>query len=404
MMILKLAWRNLWRNKRRTLITSSAVFFAAFLSIAMNSIQDGMHKQMIQNVVGYYSGYVQIHQDGYWDEQTIDNTFTVEEQVQKVANDHPSVERSVPRLESFALAIAEDVSRPAMVVGVDPELEDQFTKLQAKLIKGDYFAPNGQEVIVAQGLTEKLKIGLGDTIILLGQGYHGVTAAGKYPITGIMKLGSPELNSRLVYLPLQAAQEMYGAPELLTSLALDINTPDKSEQVAQKLQEDLPEGYEVMDWKSMMPELVQLLEADKGGNVIMLGILYLVVGFGIFGTVLMMTAERKYEFGVLIGIGMKKIKLAATVLLETIFISLIGVLAGSFFAFPLVAFFHYSPVYLEGLKEAYEQYGFEPVLMTSIDLGIFVNQAIIVLVISCLISIYPAFRIMKIDPVKAMHV
>lgn len=403
-MILKLAWRNLWRSKRRTLITSSAVFLAAFLSIAMNSLQQGMHEQMIQNVVGYYSGYVQIHQDGYWAEQTIDNSFAVETGIQKIVNDHPSVERSVPRLESFALAIADDASRPAMVVGVDPELEDAFTKLQAKLVQGNYFSANSQEVIVAEGLAEKLEIGIGDTIILLGQGYHGITAAGKYPITGIMKLGVPDLNSRLVYLPIKAAQEMYGAPELLSSLALDINTPDKSDQIAIELQKDLPDGYEVMDWKSMMPELVQVLEADKGGNVIMLAILYLVVGFGIFGTVLMMTAERSYEFGVLIGIGMKKSKLAMTVLLETIFISLLGVTAGSIFAFPLVSYYHYNPIYIESLKEAYEQYGFEPVLMTSIDPSLFVDQAIIVLVISCLISIYPALRILKIDPVKAMHV
>ncbi|MEL6844707.1 MAG: ABC transporter permease, partial [Bacteroidota bacterium] len=177
MMILKLAWRNLWRNKRRTLITASAVFLAAFLSIAMTSVQEGMHQQMIQNIVGYYSGYVQIHQNGYWEEQSIDNSFSEAQSVQKVVNDHPFVERSVPRLESFALAISGEISRPAMVVGVDPVEEDAFTKLQAKIVEGDYFSAGAADAIIGKGLAEKLEISLGDTIILLGQGYHGATAA-----------------------------------------------------------------------------------------------------------------------------------------------------------------------------------------------------------------------------------
>ncbi|MEL6845004.1 MAG: FtsX-like permease family protein, partial [Bacteroidota bacterium] len=193
-------------------------------------------------------------------------------------------------------------------------------------------------------------------------------------------------------------------PGQLTSFALDIKRPERALEIANSLNADLPEDYEVMDWQAMMPDLVQMLEADKGGNAIPLAILYLVVGFGIFGTVLMMTAERKYEFGVLIGIGMKRSKLALTVLLETIFISLLGVVIGSLIAFPLTAYYHYNPIYLSGLEEAYAQFGFEPVLKASMNPEIFINQAIIVLIISCIISIYPALRIMKIDPVKAMHV
>lgn len=402
-MLLKLAWRNLWRNKRRTLITAASVFFAVLLSIFMVSIQDGMYDKMIDNVVGLQMGYAQVHQKGYWEEQIIDNSMADTPELRKKILADPEVEAVIPRLESFALAAAGEASRGCAVIGVDPEAENELTHLASRLDSGRYFKAGEAGVLIADGLAEKLHLGLGDTLVLIGQGYHAASAAGKYPIVGMLHIGNLDLNSRMVYLPLPAAQEMYAAEGRISSYVLDLKSPQEAIITAQNIEKSLGEEYEAMDWQTMSPEFVQMMEGDKGSNVIVIAILYLIVGFGIFGTVLMMTTERKYEFGVVVAIGMKRLKLGLTVFLETIFVSILGVVAGSVVALPITMYFNANPIRIESLAEAYAQFGLEPVLPTAVNAGIFLDQATTVLVIASIISIYPFLRILRLDPVTSMR-
>lgn len=404
MILFTLAWRNLWRNKRRTLITAASVFFAVLLAILMRSLQEGSYEKMIENIVSFYTGYAQIHKEGYWDEQSLDNSFEVVPAVETLMNNEPLLQESVSRLESFALASSGEVSEGCLVIGTDPETENRLTHLSGMVQKGQYFKSGERSVLLATGLAEKLNLSVNDTLILISQGYQGVTAAGKYPISGLVKFGSPELNGRLVYLPLPVAQDFYGAPNRLTSYALAIDDPHKVPQLVSQLRSGLKESYEVMSWDEMMPELVQLIEADRGGGILMMGILYLIIGFGMFGTVLMMTAERQYEFGVMTAIGMKKSRLAAIITIETIFISMIGVIAGALASLPLVIYYHYNPIYLgDKISEAYAEFGMEAVFPMAISPTIFLTQAIVVFVFACLVCIYPAWKILHLNPIKAMH-
>ncbi|MCB0844241.1 MAG: ABC transporter permease [Bacteroidetes bacterium] len=404
-MLYKLAWRNIWRNKRRTFITMGSVFFAVMLAILMRSLQEGSYEKMIENVVSFYTGYVQIHKEGYWDDQVLDNSFEATPVIKTATSSLPSVNEAVPRLESFALAASDSTSEPCLVVGADPEKENVLTGLQNKLVKGDYFKTGSAGAMIAEGLSEKLQLGIGDTLVLIGSGYHGVSAAGKYPITGLVRFGSPDLNDRLVYLPLEKAQIFYGAEGRLTSYALNLSNPDDYKAVVKDLKKGLDEGqYEIMDWTEMMPELVQMIESDRGGGIIMMGVLYVIIAFGMFGTVLMMIAERQYEFGVMTAVGMKKRKLATMVGLETIFISAMGIITGTIASLPFVLYLYFNPIYLgDSMAEAYAQFGMEAVFPASLDPAIFINQALTVLVFAVLVSIYPAIKIMQIDPVKAMH-
>ncbi|MEO1588420.1 MAG: ABC transporter permease, partial [Bacteroidota bacterium] len=329
-MLIKLAWRNLWRNRRRTFITMAAVSLAAFLSITMMSLQNGVYENMINNTVGRFTGYVQVHQKGYFDDQTLDNSMQQNAEVEAAILAHPDIDLVIPRLESFALASSGDLSKGAGVVGIDPALEESFSEISRKVVEGDLFQKGEISALIGKDLGRQLQLGVGDTIVLIGQGYRGATAAGKYVVSGLLDFNSPDLNSRIVYLPLLEAQEMYGAYDLITTYALQLGRSDQGDRVVQDLETLLVDKgeYEALTWETMMPDMVQFIQADKGGNVLIMGILYLIVGFGIFGTVLMMTAERQYEFGIMVAIGMKKDKLSRTIVIETILISLLGVLMG----------------------------------------------------------------------------
>lgn len=405
-MITKLAWRNLWRNKRRTLITTGAIFFAVMLSSLMASLQRGVYEKMIENMVGFYTGYVQVHQKGYWDDQTLDNTFEKEVDVAETIFSADQVKEVVPRLESFALAASEQKSQASQVVGTDPVREHSLTKLADKVVEGTYITKTSTGIMVAEGLAKKLELSLGDTIILLGQGYHGITAVGQYPIETLLHFGAPELNERLIYMNLATAQALYGAENRLTSYALLLDEGRKAPKVAQTLGGSLDaETYEVMDWRTMMPEIVQLMQADEGGNFVIMGILYMIIGFGIFGTVLMMTQERSYEFGVMVAVGMKRLRLGAILVLEMFFMALLGVVAGLGVTFPVALYFNANPIDLgtSDMAETYAEYGFEPLMPASLDPSLFLSQAILVFVITLLISFYPVWKISRLNPIDAMR-
>jgi len=402
-MNLKLAWRNLWRNKRRSLITIASVAFAVFFACLMMSMQLGSYSNMIKNAVSFQTGYIQIHASGYWDEKTLENTFESNDSLIAGLN-QDEINTIVPRLQSFALASYQDKTKGALIIGMDPDRENEMTSARDKLVAGQYLDLDDQQVLLSEGLAKYLEITVGDTLVMISQGYHGVNAAGKYAVKGLVKFPSPEMNKQLIYLPLPEAQWFFGADNRLTALAIMVNEPDQVKEIAAQLEENLPAQYEIMTWREMMPEIVQSIELDYVSGMIMLYILYAVIGFGIFGTFLMMTNERRYEFGILISIGMKRLRLQSVMIIEIIMMGFLGVLAGVVMSSPLIFYFNQNPILMTGAyADIYEQFGMEPVLPFSIDAVIFYRQAIVVFVMALIIGIYPVFNIQKLDPATAIR-
>ncbi|MCB0430073.1 MAG: ABC transporter permease [Flavobacteriales bacterium] len=397
----KLAWRNLWRNHRRTIITLTSVMLAVVLATTMRCLQLGTYDTMINNVVGYYTGYLQLQGDDYWDTRSIDKGFTFDESLQQHLRSIRHIKSFTPRLEAYVLASSDDKTKSAMVVGTDPAMEDSVTQLGGKLIDGRYFSATDRSVMIAEGLADVLKLHTGDTVVVLGQGYHGANAAGKYPISGIVRFGAPELNKGMIYLPLKEAQWLFGG-DVVTSVVMMLDNRNGIDEARHAIENGLPEGLTVMDWKEMMPDLVQAIRADNSGGLIMAGVLYLIIAFGLFGTFLMMLAERQHEFGILISIGMRHISIVRMVLLEILLIGVIGTAAGFALSVPVVYWLHENPIRFTGdAAQSFAAYGFEPVMRASLDPSIFTAQAELVLCITLLLALYPLARILKLNALKA---
>jgi putative ABC transport system permease protein len=408
MMLTTLAIRNIWRNKRRTLITMAAVAFAVFLSSVLRSFQKGAWDNVIETSVNLFYGYAQIQGSGYWDDKTLDNSMLADDMLMGLSTAIKGIESVAPRLESFALASSGDLTQGVALVGVDPELEMQLTGLNSKVIEGRYLRGDEQGALLASGVADKLNLSVGDTLVLISQGYHGANAAGKYHITGIFRYALPDLNKTLVYLPLKTTQHFYAADERVTSIACKIDGQRNVPGVVKALKQRLdPELYEVMDYKELLPELMQARQLDEGGSYLILGILYALIGFAIFGTILMMTQERSYEYGVLTAIGMGRWSLFAVTITETIAVGLLGALLGILLSIPVVYYLHINPVDLsymgENAAEAFEKFGMEPIVPTAFSARVFFNQALIIFIITVLIGIFPLYKILTLKPVKAMR-
>ncbi len=278
-------------------------------------------------------------------------------------------------------------------MGIDPEEEDRITEVSKWVTSGRYLDPGDDGLLVVSGLANHLGLGISDTLVLLGQGYHGVSAAGKYPIRGILDFPNPEINQELIYMEIDNCREFYSADSLLTALVIMVKDHYAMPGVHDRLQERIDSPYSLMSWNEMHPEVVQLIEADRAGGVVMKAILYILVGFGIFGTILMMLSERRREMGVMVAIGMQRTKLGLILFFETILIGFVGTLAGFAGSVPIIAGFVHHPIRLTGDAAATMiQMGIEPLLLFSWLPSVFYNQVITIFIITALIAIFPVYR------------
>ena len=465
-----LAWRNLWRNRRRTLITSASVLFAVFFALFFRSLQLGSYDHMYKNVIESYTGYIQLQQKDFWDEKTVDNTFADNQDLESQVLVDENVEATIPRFESFALASNGPKTKGVLVMGIDPEKESYLSKINDKKVKyrltGDNVRKISQDpdlpdqvkdlatlfentaytnasrlqldlkikdkeaarlmpviegytrfengsihmgepgVWVGEKLSEYLQLGVGDTLVLISQGYHATTAAGKYEIKGIIQLPLPDMDNKIVYMPLDICQSLYNAEGNLTSLALSVkNTDDKSiAETLQRIRSWIPEDLTVKEWREMNEVMVSQMDADNKSGMIMIGILYLVIAFGVFGTVLMLTAERRREFGVLVAIGMQKKKLASIMSLEMLLIGFLGILAGAAVATVVILYGVDHPIVFKGeMAKMYEDFGFEPKMaFWGID-TYYIWQMVIVALMVLLAIIYPLRKIFGMKVVNALR-
>ena len=403
--LLKIAWRNIWRNKRRTMITVASIMFALFFALIMRGFQKGSYAKMKENAIEAYSGYLQVQDIKYWDDKTINNTFTIDHKIIQNFENDSRINAVFPRLETFSLASSGEATKGVVVMGILPDKEDKMTKIKSYLEEGEFIADGSREIMVAQDLAKFLGIKINDTIVLFSSGYHGATAAGLYPVKGILKLPTPEMNRSTVYLNLAETQDLFSAPERMTGLIFDLNDMEDSGAIVDAVKKDLDLSvYAVMSWEEMNKELLQMIETDNAGGVIMIAILYMVIAFGIFGTVLMMTNERIREFSVMISVGMQKIKLATVIVMELVMLTSLAVLAGILISLPVMYYFLYNPIQFSGdAVEVMQDFNFEPVMPMSIEGNIFVFQAIAISILSLIAMSYPVIKIMKLDVVNGLR-
>ena len=407
-MIFKIAWRNIYRNKKRSLITITSVFAALLLIILMRALQFGFYDKLIETVVESYAGYVEIHADGFWDNQSLDNSMQVDQQLLDDIQSVEGVENIVQRLQTFSLISVGEKTKGGVINGINLYEEQKITDWNKKMVSGS-FDLSDNEIIIAKGIAEFFGISENDTLILYGQGYRGMMAAGKYPVKGVIDLKNPDLNKIGLFMTMESVRNYVSSDEISTHIIIDKEKYYNEDKIVEDLGLILSDDYEVMTWKETLPEIEQTITADSAGGLIMAFILYVIVVFGMFGTVLMMTEERKYEFGVLISIGMSRIRLFGIILIETIILSMVGVVLAVMVTYPISIYYNINPIDMailmgDGADQMIEEMGFSPVAPMSTSWDIPLSHSLVIFIFSLLISIYPAIKISKLSPVKSMKI
>lgn len=394
-----LAWRNIWRNKRRSFISIASVVFAVMFAIMAGAFEKGSYENMLKNLVNFSTGYIQIQDVLYHEEPSIDNILLYNDELtgalEKFEGD---IDFTVPRLQGFALAAGTSKTRAAFVLGIDPEKERRLNDLESRIVAGEFLSGNESEVVIGEGVAKTMNLSVGDTLILIGQGFQGVNASGMYPVKGIVNLSIPDMNNNAVYMTLETAQHFFGAEERISFLIVMPYKPAATRTIATRLNDELDsEWYRALTWEELLVDMLNMMEVDRAGSRMVIYILYVVIAFGLLGTILTMTIERLNEFRMLISIGMKRWQLAIVALLESVFLSFIGVVVGTVITFPIAMYYFLNPIELTGnMSQIMADYGFEAVMPTSISPEIFYAEALTILYIALLIGLYPIVKIYRL--------
>lgn len=387
--LIKLAWRNIWRKRKRSVIVLVSIAFAIIITISLRSLMLGNGDKMVEAGVKNV-GYIQVHTADYWKDKSINDLLLDDDKLIDKINSIEGVTQIIPRLQNFSLAAGDKTSKASLVLGIDGDNENEFNKVKDRIVKGSFFTSKSKKVVIAEGLAKYLKLTVGDTLVLIGQGYQANVAAGKYPISGIVKIPNPQMNVMLVYMPLSLAQEYNSAFGMCSALMLNIKDKSQTNRISKELKSKLGSNYEIMTWDEMMPEILNALKIDTTLFTLLSSCLFLIVGFGIIGTIIMMALERKKEFGMLQAIGLQKSQIQTVIFLESLMLGITGIIIGLSIAIPFMIFMYYHPIPLTGDgAKSFEAMGAEPIMQFGIKPKLWALMSFIVFCIMLIASLLP---------------
>ncbi len=403
---LRMAWRNLWRHKRRTWLTVGAMIFSNLLLVFMISLQFGSYRMMIDNTLKPYTGHMQIQLKGYNDDPKIRNSF---DGIVPLANDirqQLGSDTVAARGVAFAMTSSDLRSYGLQIIGVEPQFEIKVSSLPGLISKGRYFTDiNAKEIIIGSILARNLRVDIGDELTLLGSGRDASFAAGIVIVTGIFESGVNDVDRSMAQLPLAYFQTLFSMAEQGHNIV--INADDLSSVSA--LQENIStiiaarKDLVVLDWDRLQPGLQQAIQADMASAWFMYAVLIVLVAFSVLNTQLMSVLERTREFGIMMALGVKPARLGALVITETSLMSTLGLTIGAGLGAVLALYLSFAGFSYPGMEEMAGRFNLPDRIYPSLSLlSIFLGPGIVFLC-SLLASVYPALRLFFLHPVSAMR-
>jgi ABC-type lipoprotein release transport system permease subunit len=405
----KMAWRNIWRNTRRTILTICAVAFASLLLVFMLSFQFGSYETMINTSVKIHTGHIQIQAKNYHEKKNIRMVVERPAEIATILEKMPRVDAYTFRGQAFSLISSKDRTYGVQVTGIDPAREARVSRLKSLIRKGDYLTNiDSNQALVGTILARNLRVDLGDEITVLGQGRDGSIAATVVRIKGIYSTGIDDFDRSSMHITLKTFQEVYsmqGAVHEVVAVAVSLTHVDdiKAHLTADLLQSKASGPLVVLDWNELMPGLRQSIEMDLISGLIFYVLLVLVVAFSILNTFLMAIFERTREFGVLMAIGTAPGRLTKVLLIESLSITLIGIVSGMIIGSLITIYFQIHGIDFSEASELLNQFGISGRMYPKLSWLSALSGPLTVLVITFFAALYPALKVRRMQPVEAMR-
>jgi putative ABC transport system permease protein len=406
MIFFNMAWRNVWRNRRRSALTVLAITLGLAFNIFMRAIGDGFHEQMVDNSVRSHIGHLVVHRAGYHDDPGINKTLPDPAQVDQAIQALPGLRAYSLRVLGDGLASTAENSAGVAIVGIDPAKERMVTTINRGIVKGEYLREGEKRpILIGDRLAVNLKASLGDKVVLLVQAADGSMGANLFHVVGIFRSGAPELDRGMAFILRQDAQALFSLQNRETEAVVLLTSSLEVPAAQQALQSKLSgKNVEVLTWYQVEPFLLQFIQLDDAFFYIIVIIFFVVISIGILNTIMMSVFERVREFGVMMALGTKPRQIIKLVVQEAFVLALVGAVIGSAIGISASVYFATAGMNLSAWAEGAAALGMTSTMVyTKLTAANVVLSNLSVVGVVVLVGLYPALHASRMRPVEAIR-
>lgn len=402
--IIKISWRNVWRNRPRSIVIILAISFGLWGGITATGFMTGMVTQLFDTSVKSQVSHLQIHHPGFAKDRLTTLMVADPDSITQHLRQYPEVVAVTQRTIAGGMVNTASMSAAVEIFGIQPEDEDLTTELRRQVIEGDYFLGiDDHPVLLGARLAGKLKAEPGDRIVLTFQNLKGDITAAAFRITGIYRTSNTMNDERKVYVRHSDMDALLGTSGVVNEIAILLSHHDQAEVVRNQLAAMFPDP-EIRIWSEIAPELAYMTQMSGMALMVLVIIILMAMAFGLLNTMLMTIFERTRELGVLMAVGMNKSKVFSMILLETTFLVVTGAVLGAILGGITVKLTGRTGIDLTSVGgDTLSDFGMDAVIFPTLEHGFYLNLAILVLITAIGAAIYPALKAIHLKPADAVR-
>lgn len=403
MMLLRLAWRNLWRNKRRTLIILTSIVIGVVATDYLGNFSRGFMRQMFENQLGSHTSHLQIHARGFNDNKLVQNFMPAPDHALAALTNHPMVKHFSRRVIAFGLLSSASSSSGVSLVGIEPDREGLVTTIKQFLVAGRYLSGEKNEIVISKRLSQSLDVGLGDRVVAMASTLDGKVGSEMFRVVGIYHSPSLSFDRMYIYVPLSTAQEMLRVGDRIAEIAVIARDVTGVGSLKEDLLRELDSTFEVLTYQDLLPSLLSQIEMFDKIMLISYLVVALAMMFGIINTLLMSVFERIRELGVLKSIGMKNSQVFVMIELEALVLGVVGSVIGAGISVAVYLIMARNGLNLAMFSEGLAAFGTGAIVYPMFSLVSTVSEVVMVVLVCIVAAISPARRAVNLEPVQAIH-
>lgn len=401
-MLIKIASRNIWRSKKRSLIIIAAVTIGLWAGIFMMAFYNGMIEQRVNNAITSELSHIQLHHPEFRKEYELKYFLPKGRKMLEFIAKDSATKAVSGRIVIKGMIASASGSSGITINAIMPNEEQTLTNLKGKIIKGNYFNQiKTNEIILSDKLRKKLKLNLNKKAILTFQDKEGNLASGAFRITAIYKTVNTPYDDSNVFVKITDIDSLSGIPHEINEIAVLLKSSQILDESQKILQQKFPKT-EILNWKEISPELGYTVAVGDQMVFIFMGIILLALAFGIVNTMMMAVLERTREIGMLLALGMNKFKIFMMIVFETFFLILAGCPFGILLAFASIAISQRTGIDFSEFSEVYSSFGYSSVIYPSLTANQFGNIMLLVVITALLSALFPARRALKLNPAESL--